>query len=143
MSSFLRGPPLGRELVKMRSLEGDRDRSEGKLTGSVQATPSALLHAGSKTAEIKGFAVSTAFHSLNINSLSSIQQRRSQLSNPSPATGPGWLSFFRGKKDCPAMNKTRRCEPEDGILSSGKGRPAPCVQSLRASLEDSEETTVP
>lgn len=61
MSSFPRGPPLGREVVKMRSLEGDRDRSEGTLTGSVQATLSTLLHAGSKTAEIKGFAISTAF----------------------------------------------------------------------------------
>ena len=52
MSSFLRGPSLGRELVKMRSLEGDGDRSEGTLTGSGQATLSALLHAGSETAEI-------------------------------------------------------------------------------------------
>ena len=37
-----------------------RDRSEGTLTGSTQATLSALLHAGSETAEIKGFAVTTA-----------------------------------------------------------------------------------
>lgn len=45
---------------KMRSLEGDGDRSEGTLTGSTQATLSALLRAGSETAEIKGFAVTTA-----------------------------------------------------------------------------------
>lgn len=143
MSSFLRGPSLGRELVKMRSLEGDGDRSEGTLTGSGQATLSALLHAGSKTAEIKGFAVSTAFP------LSKYKQPQPHPAEAITAVesitscSPWLAEFLWGRKDCPAMNKTRRCEPEDGILSSGKRRPAPCVQSLRASLEDSEETTVP
>lgn len=125
MSSFLRGPSLGRELVKMRSLEGDGDRSEGTLTGSGQATLSALLHAGSETAEIKGFAVSTAFP------LSKYKQPQ-----PHPAEAitavesitscrPWLAEFLWGRKDCPAMNKTRGVSPkmEFSVLGRGDQRP--------------------
>lgn len=91
-----RGPFFGKRVEVMKSLEGDREQ-RARSSRSMQVTLSSLLHAGSKTAGITGFAVSTAF--LNINSLRprSSGGDHSCRPNPSPAADPGWASLG-GKK---------------------------------------------
>lgn len=88
----------------MRSLK-ETGIAQRKLTGSVQATPSALLHA-EQTAEIKGFAVSTAFPLFKYKQPQPHPAEAITAVESITSYSPGWLSFFRGKKDCPAMNKT-------------------------------------
>lgn len=75
------------------SLRSLKVQKELRTAAVGQIALCALLHAGSEAAQMKGFAVSTAFPLSKYKQPQAlVQQRGSQLPDPSPAAGPGRAS---------------------------------------------------